>query len=170
MNKVFGNRFVGQIMESWYWTKYYLDEYTFAVMGSNPGEEARSNMGENGAIIQPRSFYLARDNQIIGENTDVTNTLVKFECLEEETIETGVTIPTKVQVHAENGNTVIDAEISFISMREVFPFAYPEQGYNPRIKQPTWLQYVSGIEANIDIDGNRVTKKGRGIYELMFAG
>jgi hypothetical protein len=166
----FGNFIVGRLMEEWFWTKHYLGEYTMVLTGATLGEQARARMGDDVGEIQSKMFMLARGDQIIAEVADVTNTVVKLEVLEEMDLpEAEKKIPSKVIMSVDSEDVKVEARTSYKFMRDLVPFEYSAEVYIPKYP-PTWLQYVTEMDAKITIGGKTENKKTQGIYEIMFSG
>lgn len=158
----YGNFHLGSMMDTWFWSKYYLDEYTLILCGINLCEHL------GGAKIY--GVMLARGEKIIESYLDLMGMLIDFNEEECNIIEkTGERYPSKIKISLETDNVALEVKIKYLYLRDSWEFSYPPETLQTR-HTPTWLQYTSEIEAEIAIDGKKEIKKGKGVYEAMLSG
>lgn len=158
----YGNFHLGEMMDTWFWSKYYFDEYTLIFAGIQMSGE------HEGMYIS--GVMLGRENEIIVSHLDLMQSQVKIKVEDEARLpQTGEAYPTKISVCIELDNFKLDGKINFLFLRDAWGFSYPEGSYKPRHK-PTWLQYTSEIDFQICLNGKSERRKTRGVYEVMLSG
>lgn len=161
----FGNFYLGRMIDNWFWTKHYLDEYTLVLGGGNLNEQFA-----NVANARITGLLLGRNDQIIFSHLDLLGTQIEITHLESKTLpQTKEKFPSKVKISLNIEDVNMEILITYLFLQFGIGFEYPSKLLTRKYK-PTLLHYISETEAKFTIGNKTEKKKGRGVYEVMLCG
>lgn len=158
----YGNFYLCEMIESWFWTKYYFEDYTLVFAG------IRNETLLDGFEIS--GLMLAQKNSIIKSYMTMSGSEISIKNEAYNTHEeTGESFPSRLQFNIDIDNLKMTGQINYLFLRDSWGFNYPEDKCNP-IHKPTWLQYTSETEFEMELNGRAKSFNTRGVYECMISG
>ena len=155
-----GNFPLFKLFSHWYWFKFWLDEFTF-IMPSGLcvpelfGQKMVTALLARGEEKLVDFIEIGPDLEIVKESDFRVEPMTQSR------------YPGRQEFGFEQNDVRIAGVLTSGPMVEVFPYAYPNY---PDKAPGVYLRFLAELELYLDIRGEKLTKKGPGMQEMMITG